>query len=207
MQDLWDNDHHEAINLINLLSFFGHTAPVAMLQLGRKALNDFNLEIRSLDRDGSTRRDLETTIATLIKYGLVERTLLSYNCSPKRSGSLRTQTSRVDKVDPSHGLTQDSITQDYERPESSLESSSTRSASYSIDILKIHTVVQGFCRDEMKLKEKGKFWWWLIAAVRLFGLSYSMADERIRATDGHGEQAGLTFGMYLANQTLFRSRT
>jgi hypothetical protein len=72
------------------------------------------------------------------------------------------------------------------RPESSLESSSTRSITCSIDILRIHTVVQGFCCDELKFIDKERYWWWLIAAVKLFCLSYSIADERIRAADGQG---------------------
>jgi hypothetical protein len=187
MQDLRENFHHEAISLINLLGFFGHSVPVAMLQLGRRALKGFNVEIRSIDREGSTRRDLETTIATLIKYGMVERTLRCYNI--ERADTLKSQPS---VVTPGGGsspeLSQGSVHEDAtaKRPESSLESSSTRSTTYSIDILQVHTVVQGFCRDELRLKDKEMYWWWLIVAVELFRLSYFSADERIRAPGGQG---------------------
>ena len=187
MQDLLENFHHEAISLINLLSFFGHSVPVAMLQLGRRALKGFNVEIRSIDREGSTRRDLETTIATLIKYGMVERTLQSYNV--EQTDSLKSQPSlSTTGGDSSPELTQESIREDAiaKRPESSLESSSTRSTVYSIDILQVHTVVQGFCRDELRLKGREMYWWWLIVAVELFCLSYFSADERIRAPGGQG---------------------
>lgn len=187
MEDLLENFHHEAISLINLLSFFGHSVPVAMLQLGRRALNDFNVEIRSIDREGSTRRDLDTTIATLIKYGMVERTLRSYHI--ERTDSVKSQPSQIiPGGDSSPELTQDSVRGDAltRRPESSLESSSTRSITCSIDILRVHTVAQGFCLDELKFKDKEKYWWWLIAAVKLFILSYSIANERIRSADGQG---------------------
>ena len=191
MQDLWENDHHEATNLINLLSFFGHAVPVAMIQLGRRALGDFNIQIRSLDREGSTRRDLENTIATLIKYGLVERTLQSYTSS-RRTGSLKTQPSCTTQGDSSPELTQDGQGELEDRPESSIDSSSTRSRTSSIDILRVHTVVQGFCRDEMRLKNKERFSVWLVAAVKLFCLSYSTAHERITAAGGEGMLALLS---------------
>ena len=189
MQDLVENSHHEAVSLINLLSFFGHAVPVAMLQLGRRALKvkEINVEIRSLDREGTRRRDLDTTIETLLKYGLVERTLRSYNV--ERTDSLKSQASLIKQGgESSPELTQDSVRENavVKRPESSLESSSTRSITCSIDILRVHTVVQGFCCDELKLRDKERYWWWLIAAVRLFCLSYSIAYERIRASEGHG---------------------
>ncbi len=190
MQDLWENNHHEAIHLINLLSFFGHAVPVAMIQLGRNALCDFNIQIRSLDREGSTRRDLENTIATLIKYGLVERTLQSY-ASSRRTVSLKTQPSYTTQGDSSPELTQNSVGESATRPESSLESLSSRSRTSSIDILRVHTVVQGFCRDEMRLKNKERFSVWLSAAVKLFCLSYSTAHERITAAGGEGTFAQL----------------
>lgn len=187
MEDLFEKFHHEAINLINLLSFFSHAVPVAMLQLGRRALSDFHVEIRSIDREGSTRRDLDTTIATLIKYGMVERTLRSYNID--RTDSVKSQQSQaIPGGDSSPELSQDSVREDAlaDRPESSLESSSTRSITVSIDILRVHSVVQGFCLDELKFKDKERYWWWLRAAVKLFCLSYSIANERIRSADGQG---------------------
>ena len=188
MQDLFDNSHHEAQSLINILSFFGHEVPVAMLQLGRKALNDYNVEIRSTDREGSLRRDLDTTFSTLIKYGLIERELQTYVVD--ETGSLRTQPSfPPEKHSPE--LTQNGEMESTQaHPRSSIESSSTKSTTttYSIDILRIHTVVQDFCRDELKMKDREKFWWWLVAAVGLFCLSYQHADEKIKMKSGQGEQ-------------------
>jgi hypothetical protein len=189
IQDLWDNEHHEAINMINLLSFFGHSVPVAMLQLGRRALDDMNVEIRSLYRERSTRRDLESTIATLIKYGLAERTLRSFNTIPGTRGSLKAQLTYMTRVDSSPELTWDAAEADTKQRGSILESSPIRSTAYVIDVLQLHTVVQGICRDEMRSKDKEKLWWWLIAAVGLFCLSYSHAEERIKAADGHGKHS------------------
>ena len=234
MQDLWHNSHHEAIGLINLLSFYSHAVPVAMLELGRRALADSDVEIRSSEREGSTKRELDTTVATLIKYGLVERTLRSYTIDQvdslrsrqslatpellpgKAEASQQTPTqedggeslqalikaengleSRNRASEPSTGKPeasqQKSIQEDFEksshtgtRPESSLGGTSNRSATYSIDVLRVHTVVQGFCRDELLLRDVARYYWWLTTAVKTFCLSYTNANKRIRLSEGQG---------------------
>ena len=96
MQALQDNSHSEALNLITLLSFFNHTIPVALINLGRRALADCKIEIRSTDRENSNKSELDNTIAVLIKYGLLTRVLQPYSLA---SRSLRTETSFTTAAD------------------------------------------------------------------------------------------------------------
>ncbi|MCJ1365966.1 hypothetical protein MMC16_005091 [Acarospora aff. strigata] len=150
MADLRKNNHPEALNLIHLLCFFGHNVPVAMLNLGRQVLKDANIYIKSSDR--GSKRDVETTIGTLIKYGLIDRSLIRYD---------RIDRSTPDLSDGRQG-SQDSVV-------STLE---------TIDIIKIHTIVQGFCCDS--LREEGQFIYWLEIAVKVFCHSFDRADAHIR---------------------------
>lgn len=150
MADLRRFHHPEALNLIHILCFFGHNVPVAMLNLGRQVLKDANIYIKSSDR--GSKRDVDTAFGTLIKYGLIDRALIRYDLIDRSTPDLsdRTQGS------------QDSLV-------STLE---------TIDILKIHSVVQGFCCDS--LKEEGQFVYWLDIAVRVFCHSFDRADAQIK---------------------------
>ncbi len=148
MADLRRFNHPEALNLIHILCFFGHNVPVAMLNLGRQVLKDAKIYIKSSER--SSTRTLEWTLATLIKYGLIDRTLTRYDLD--QSGSdLSGRTG-----------SQDSLTGTLE----------------TIDIIKIHTVVQGFCCDS--LKEDGQFVFWVDIAIKLFCHSFDTADAQIK---------------------------
>lgn len=239
MQALRENSHVEAVNLITLLSFFNHTIPVALITLGRRALNDFSIDIRSTDRENSNKSELDNTIAVLIKYGLLTRVLQPYHLAER---SLRAEISFTTAADSSSVQTGDSNGSPVEsrdrrdsemtardskgnfrtgaesntsnghaaetvypsiedksqttptalpltidaRPESSLDSSSARSLRYNIDILRVHTVVQNVFRDEIRLRDRERYYWWLGVAVRLFSLSYTVADSRIRASPRQG---------------------
>jgi NB-ARC domain len=237
MQALRENSHVEAVNFITLLSYFNHNVPVALINLGRRALTDFNIDIRSTDRENSNKNELDNTIAVLIKYGLITRVLQPYHLverSPSKEASLNTtadsfsaQTdngngtpvesrSRRDSEMTTRGL-QENIKPGFElitgnghleepvyasidtqtnpialrfaaepRPESSVDSSSGKSIKYNIDILRVHTVVQNVFRDELRLKDRERYFWWLIAAVRVFSLSYAVADTRIKASPQQG---------------------
>lgn len=237
MQALRDNSHVEAVNFITLLSFFNHSIPVALISLGRRALVDFNLDIRSTDRENSNKNELDNTIAVLIKYGLITRVFQPYHMIEQSlsketsiatmADSFSTQTgnssespvesrSRRDSQMTTRGL-QENIKPESEvlisngkvegpvyatietqttpvvmhqatepRPESSLDSCSTKSIKYNIDILRVHTVVQNVFRDEMRLKDRERYYWWLSVAVRLFSLSYAVADTRINASARQG---------------------
>jgi hypothetical protein len=73
MHDLRAHEHFEAMNLINLLAFFGHHVPVGMITWGKSALEGAqNLPILTSSRPGEPG-DLDTTLGVLIQYGLIER--------------------------------------------------------------------------------------------------------------------------------------
>ena len=165
MTDLRSRGHKEALNLINVLSFFSHHIPVGMVLLGRKALVDAGLEIRSLDREGSSDRHIDNTLAILIRYGLIERTLDSDISSDHSSISTVARTSSGhSRASPSS--------------EKLVFISPARS---SIDMIKVHNVVQGFCRDELKVQNLTYFYQWLTVATELFCRSYTEANARIKA--------------------------
>lgn len=65
----------EAVNMLQLLCFMAHEVPVAMLRFGQSALSEAGVEIRSADTLSSDRRELDSTIAILIRYGLIARRL------------------------------------------------------------------------------------------------------------------------------------
>ena len=206
---LHDNNRTEAINLMRLLMFFNHSVPVALLTLGKRTLLEQNLEIRSVDREGSSKLDLDNTIAILIRYGLIERTLERYrfdtSLSPGESFTTINDTDQSanlqlvrfnvqDQADEKKWLNGDhsptasdgdSTKQSLDRPGSSLASSSARSVSISIDILRVHTVIQQVLRDEMRLNSSTKqaYWTWLALASKLLCASYAQAHDRIR-TEG-----------------------
>ena len=173
MTDLNSNQYTEALQLIYILSFFGHNVPVGMIHLGRKALAEYKVEIRTLERYGSTERHIDNTFAILIKYGLIERSFDAY------SEVSATPTSEVDR----RGIERRSTT--------NLQSASNQDAIIGrprteIDVLKIHSVVQGFCRDELIVEGAKHFWYWLGIATSLFCLSYKNATTQIRAIKNAG---------------------
>ncbi|KAJ4573123.1 hypothetical protein HRR82_006778 [Exophiala dermatitidis] len=196
---LRDHAHPEAVNLVTLLSFFAHTVPVALIRFGQHALLEAGMETRSVERVGSMKKEMDNTIAVLRRYGLVERTLLEYAVpSPNRSHS------------PEENRSQRSVTaSSIERPTTELEQhptddfnamleshitnqseqSSMESVTYSIDILRIHSVVQEVVRDELKLRcsdQPEHYWWWLTVATNLLCQSYAVADAKIKNSKGRG---------------------
>ncbi|EER37160.1 LipA and NB-ARC domain-containing protein [Histoplasma capsulatum H143] len=176
MADLQNNQHMEAINLITVLSFFGHDVPVGMIHLGRKALFECGVEIRAPEEDGSSGRHIDNTFAILIRYGLLERALDPYFLN-EQSPIIRRSTELSDSQ-PTSEL-------DSSQTSGSQNTSSIRGNS-SIDVVKIHTVVQTFFRDELSRLGVGAFAWWLIVSTRLFLTSYANATARIRTQQAPG---------------------
>ncbi|KAJ5941139.1 hypothetical protein N7516_001307 [Penicillium verrucosum] len=191
MNDLFRLQQKQALHLINLLSFLGHQVPVGLLNLGRAAMADENLEIQTSGQIGEDP-DLDTTLGTLIHYGLVERI---------SDADLFQQRSSLPIFDGDHTSSDlrtvpdlsDSLT------ESSQEGffSIYRHESV-VDVVKIHSVVQGFCRDELRIKDEenkgimnkndpGFFDTWLIVATRFLITSYDAAMGRM----AHYEDCGL----------------
>ncbi|KAG5287472.1 LipA and NB-ARC domain-containing protein [Histoplasma capsulatum G186AR] len=176
MADLQNNQHMEAVNLITVLSFFGHDVPVGMIHLGRKALFECGVEIRAPEEDGSSGRHIDNTFAILIRYGLLERALDPYFLN-EQSPIIRRSTELSDSQ-PTSEL-------DSSQTSGSQNTSSIRGNS-SIDVVKIHTVVQTFFRDELSRLGVGAFAWWLIVSTRLFLTSYANATARIRTQQAPG---------------------
>ncbi|THC99933.1 hypothetical protein EYZ11_000631 [Aspergillus tanneri] len=195
MHDLYRTEHFEALSLINLLSFFGHDVPIGLINLGRASLEAWNVKILSSSRSGE-RGDIDTTLGVLIRYGLIERTSDAYALQAK---ALSPRSEKDDLLDLKAVVP--------ELSESQTESSqdaffSAYQSSGSIDLIKIHSVVQGFCRDELKIMDEerkrkgltgdtsksvaGFYDSWLVVATRLLCLSYENAKRRMDQTDNYG---------------------
>ncbi|KAH8426950.1 uncharacterized protein LDX57_004673 [Aspergillus melleus] len=196
MHDLYRTNHFEALNLINLLSFFGHQVPIGMINLGKQALEHWHVDIHGPSRPGDSG-DIDTTLGTLIRYGLIERTSDAYALQAKALSPRSEKDEILDMKAVAPELS-----------ESQTESSqdaffSIYQNSGSIDMLKIHSVVQGFCRDELKIRDKeirnmrnpsaeperpvaGYYNSWLVVAIRVFILSYENAQKRMNQADDYG---------------------
>lgn len=183
MNDLYRLNQHQALNLINLLSFLGHHVPVGLLNLGKHEMSAENAEILSSAQTGEDP-DLDTTLGTLIHYGLIERTS-DIESSFQHNGYDHQSTDELSKdLKPSQELT-GSMT------ESSQEGFfSIYRGHMPVDVVKIHSVVQGFCRDELRIKDEeykdtankfdpGFYHSWLIVATRFLCKSYETAKERM----------------------------
>ncbi|KIW89091.1 uncharacterized protein Z519_10576 [Cladophialophora bantiana CBS 173.52] len=205
---LREHSHPEAVNLVTVLSFFAHVIPVALIRFGQPALQEFGVEIRSIEQIGSLKKELDNTIAVLIRYGLVERTLQEYCVTPSKAsfapeesertransngtvGTART-TAEMERLEP-RLLKDDSSSLEglvEAHADSKLDGSSSQSVTYSIDILRIHSVVQNVLRDELKLRyadQPAHYWWWLCVASKMLCHSYTVADGKIKSTDGRG---------------------
>lgn len=190
MNDLFRKQQNQALHLINLLSFLGHQVPVGLLSLGRAAMTSEDLEIQTSAQTGE-EPDLDTTLGTLIHYGLIERTanpeLLQQRSSWRHVDANDMSPDAKHVPDLSDSLT-----------ESSQEGffSIYRNQSL-VDVVKIHSVVQGFCRDELRIKDEenkgtvsksdpGYFDTWLIVATRFLIVSYEAAMDRMAHYDDCG---------------------
>jgi hypothetical protein len=194
MHDLYRMEYFEALNLINLLSFFGHHVPVGLINLGKATLENWQIEILTSSRPGE-HGDIDTTLGILIRYGLIERTTDAYALQ----ASALSPRSEKDEI-----LDMKAVAP--ELSESQTESSqdaffSVYQSSGSIDLIKIHSVVQGFCRDELKIMDEerkksssanaassdaGYYDSWLVVATHVFCMSYENAKKRMDRVDDYG---------------------
>lgn len=183
MNDLYRLQQRQALNLINLLSFLGHHVPVGLLNFGRGTMSAENAEIMTSAQLGEDP-DLDTTLGTLIHYGLIERTsstdpffAQAYSAQPS-SDEVHVDVKPVPELSESF-------------TEGSQEGSfSIYHGNSAVDVVKIHSVVQGFCRDELRIKDDdykgalsrddpGFYDSWLIVATRFLCKSYEAAKERM----------------------------
>ena len=196
----------EAINLIVLLSFFHHSVPVVLIHYGYKALKTFGIDVLSPIHPESTRTDLDSTISILMRSGLLERTLQAYarsgsgHASPEESRTTKQPFSgppssqarvRASEETPRSQVTEESSGLDMvlAKLQTDTDQSSMSSHTSTIDVLRIHTVVQKAVRDDLKdrsSKDNNEFWWWLSASVRLLACSFNIAGGKMRKSSGHG---------------------
>ncbi|KAJ9205722.1 hypothetical protein DTO207G8_3272 [Paecilomyces variotii] len=198
MNDLWVNKHYEALNLINLLSFLGHHVPVGLLTLGKSELDAFNVQIMTSIHAGEPG-DLDNTFAVLIRYGLIERGPDHYNLKRKSPtfGGAGEDLPDVKAVAPDLSESQ---------TDGSLETMVSSVYRSAIDVIKIHSVVQRFCRDELILmddeqrqlpnsqrrspdrgmQDAGFHDSWLVVATRVFCKSYENASMKMRDSKDSG---------------------
>lgn len=181
MNDLYRLHQREALNLINLLSFLDHHVPVGLLVLGRSIMTVENAEIMSSAQSGEDP-DLDTTLGTLIHYGLVERTS-DADLSFQHNGSAQTSSDEMHAESKATPQLTDSFTESSQDGFFSIYRGNS-----VVDVVKIHSVVQGFCRDELKIKDEefkdlkqnpGFYDSWLIVATRFLCRSYETAKERM----------------------------
>ncbi|PWY92397.1 catalytic protein [Aspergillus heteromorphus CBS 117.55] len=196
MHDLYQTEQFEALNLINLVSFFSHHVPVGLIKLGMAALHEWNVNVLASSRRGEPG-DMDSTLGILIRYGLVERVSDSYALQG------RTLSPQVEKENV---LDVKLVVPDLS--ESQTEGSqdtffSVYQNSGTIDVIKIHSVVQGFCRDELKIHDEeerskqrlssdscsadaGFYDSWLIVASHVLCTSYGSARSRMERSDDCG---------------------
>ena len=206
IRGLHDKTQYAAIDLITLLSFFNHSVPVALVQFGRKTLSTLDLDVLSPKHPDSAYRDLDSTISILMRCGLLERTLQMYprsgsgNSSPENSRSFQqhsngnipsSERTRMSEETARPQMAEDSSGLEIvlARLNSSADRSSTSSRTSTIDVLRIHSVVQNVILEDLRDRRdqdvKGLSWW-LVTAVQLLTNSYQVADEKMRRGSGHG---------------------
>lgn len=183
MSDLHRLNQRQALNLINLLSFLGHIVPVGLINLGRAEMSSNEAEILSSAQDGEDP-DLDTTLGTLIHYGLIERTSDAVSLSFSSTSAQQSGDDATFDSTPTPGLP--GLTEPITEADGffNLQSNSV------VDVVKMHSVVQRFCRDELRFQDAGSkgplntdnpgfFDSWLIVATRFLCKSYEAAKERM----------------------------
>ena len=204
MNDLFRMRHFEALNLINLLSFFGHHVPIGLITLGYPALEPWDAQILTSSRPGE-RPDLDTTLRTLMRYGLVERTADPYELWYPKDTNQNTQGPGYNDNDSNNNNNGNGNESSVEfkrvlvaadSSESMTDGSSQDGLSSiyhnvsSIDVIKIHSVVQTFCRDELRIMDKevramgfpesaNYYDSWLVVATLVFCRSFERAKGKM----------------------------
>ncbi|OJJ76094.1 hypothetical protein ASPBRDRAFT_117311 [Aspergillus brasiliensis CBS 101740] len=195
MHDLYRTEHFEALNLINLVSFFSHHVPVGLITLGISALSRWNVDILTSSRHGE-RGDIDTTLGVLIRYGLIERVSDAYALHAK---ALSPQLEK-DNVLDMKSVAPDLSESQTESSQDAFFSVYQNSGRGTIDMIKTHSVVQGFCRDELKImdreekrcnaqagkSEAGFYDSWLVVATHVLCTSYESAKARMDRIDDCG---------------------
>ncbi|KAL4785698.1 hypothetical protein BJX76DRAFT_366768 [Aspergillus varians] len=191
MHDLYARECFEALNLINLLSFLNHHVPVGLITLGKSFLEDWNIKVFTSSRQGD-HGDLDNTLGVLIRYGLIERTSDKYPLLQTPSPLSEKNIADFKAIIPESSESQTESSQ-----EGFINSYQNSGVS---DVVKIHSVVQGFCRDELKIMDKelrakaghrqgqttGYYDSWLVVATYALCKSFELAKSRMDRVDDCG---------------------
>ena len=138
----------EALNLINILCFFSQHIPVEMISLGLKALPS-TVSVKAFEPVSGN--SLNNTFKILNTFALIDRN------------------------DHDHDSDKEAAIQSSQHSQSSKRSRDMLAD--NVDVIRLHSVVQGFFADT--LAADGSLLLWLDRAVRLFCCSYDMANSRI----------------------------
>ena len=169
----------EAVNLLLIMCFLNHEVPVAMLQFGHKALIDAGIEIRSMEHESSTRRELDLSISTLIKNGLVERRLQTYASSSSPNGGRSSpEETRLSRQQSMPISVQDDG-----------DSQSSPSTIVGIDVVRVHTVVQQVYLDNIRSRSTAEFNAWLTIAANFVIGAWNVTLSRMKSHTGRGSVA------------------
>ncbi|KAK5936655.1 hypothetical protein PMZ80_011120 [Knufia obscura] len=176
----------ESVNLLKVICFLNHEIPVTMLKFGHAALAELGAEICSMDRNGgSARRELDNSIATLIRNGLIERRLQtqSSTSSAGRSSPEATRASAVPVADRQNS--EPSSQHDFDDAlECDTESQKSSATFVGIDVIRVHTVVQQVYLDYLKAFPQQNFNGWLTVAARFVIASWTYALDKIKSNTG-----------------------
>ncbi|OOQ86355.1 hypothetical protein PEBR_21823 [Penicillium brasilianum] len=173
ISEIYRLQKRQAMNLLHLLSFLNNSIPVRLIEFGCDAMTEaISADILMSPRPGAAP-DLETTIETLMRYGLIER-----------ENGTETHVSWSPVVSPTE------IGSGISYPNGLL------SVEREIAKLNISALVQSFCRDEVRRKDAESSWelelqlkksngqgqagfydTWLILASRFLRKSFHTAQE------------------------------
>jgi len=190
--DALESSHQlEAVHLLKIICFLNHEVPVAMLKFGQGALADLGAEICSTDRNGgSTRRELDNSIATLIRNGLIERRLQTHSTassagrsSPEATRALPSSSVERQNSDPSSRAGhEDTLGHDNDSQKSS-------ATFVGIDVIQVHTVVQQVYLDCLRTYPQQDFNGWLTIVAKFMIASWTYAHEKIKSNAGRGSMS------------------
>ena len=105
LDDMRRRGHEEAWTLINILCWFAQDLPFEMVNLGLRFLKADGIEVRA--RDGTGKPDIDNTIATVMKYALIERN------EPDDRDSVSSNRDSLNEPEPIDMLKLHSVVQDF----------------------------------------------------------------------------------------------
>lgn len=173
---------HETVNLLRIVCFLNHEVPVGLLQFGHSSLLESGVEIRSVDANGgSAKRELDNSIAILIKNGLIERRLQTNSSGTSSGGRSSPEDTKSQAVRTRQGSMALS-----EKEDADADSQKSSATFIGIDVILVHTVVQQVFLDYLRAHSPDHFNWWLTVTARFLIASWTFAHRKIQSNAGKG---------------------